>query len=152
MRKEFLSRSPEETELLGVKVGKKAFSGMVVACVGDLGAGKTTFIRGVARGLGSKLKVTSPTFVLLHIYDDGRLPLYHFDAYRLGSEAEFEALGAEEYLWGDGVSVVEWADKVRGTLPVEKLEVILGHKGDMERSLELRGEGERYRLWLEKLE
>lgn len=112
------------TEALGRQLGPLLFPGAVVALVGGLGAGKTHFTRAVAEGLGVKnpAAVTSPTFTLVHEYP-GRLPVYHFDTYRLNSPAEFVALGTDEYFHGDGVCLVEWADRVTRELPGERLEL-----------------------------
>lgn len=107
--------------LLGGVVGP----GAVLLLQGDLGAGKTTFVKGLARGLGiDPDDVSSPTFTLIHEYR-GEMPLYHFDAYRLERPLEFVELGAEEYLLGDGVSAIEWGDRVRDELPAERLEIDL---------------------------
>ena len=112
------------TEALGRRLGSLLFPGAVVALVGGLGAGKTHFVRAVAEGLGVRnpATVTSPTFTLVHEYP-ARLPIYHFDAYRLNTPAEFAALGTDEYFHGDGVCLVEWADRVTEVLPAERLEL-----------------------------
>lgn len=122
---EKLSHTEEETRALGAELGRRLFAGAVVALHGPLGAGKTTFVKGVARGLEAEEEdVTSPTFVLLQIYE-GRLPIYHFDAYRLEEAKELSAIGAEEYLWGDGVSLLEWAERATPILPPDRLEVTI---------------------------
>jgi len=110
----------------------------VIALVGGLGAGKTVFVKGLARGLGVRPahEVTSPTFVLITEYP-GRLTLYHVDAYRLEGAADFEALGADEILFGDGVCVIEWADRLAGCLPEDRLEVALAVEGPLSRRLAL---------------
>src|SRR6188474_3546299 len=110
------------TEALGRRLGALLFPGAVVALVGQLGAGKTHFARAIAEGLGVKnpAAVNSPTFTLIHEYP-ARLPIYHFDAYRLAGAREFADLGVEEYFHGDGVCLVEWADRVAITLPPEHL-------------------------------
>jgi len=118
------SGSPEATRVLGERLGELLRPGDVVALMGELGAGKTCFVQGVARGLGIAAKVTSPTFVLIREYE-GRLPLYHFDAYRLGGPEEFRELGSEEYFDASGVSVIEWAECVAAALPEDRLEVEL---------------------------
>jgi tRNA threonylcarbamoyladenosine biosynthesis protein TsaE len=114
------------TLALGRRLGERLFPGAVLALVGPLGAGKTHFTRGVCEGLGvaDSRVVTSPTFVLIQEYD-GRLPVYHFDAYRLDGPAPFAALGADEYLYGDGVCLVEWADRVEPVLPPGRLTVVI---------------------------
>lgn len=108
--------SPEETEALGAFVADGLLPGDRVGLVGDLGAGKTRFVRGVARGLGAKGLVKSPSFTLVNIYEGGRIPLYHIDLYRLGSVEELYGAGLEEYIYGDGVSVIEWADSMPAML------------------------------------
>lgn len=107
---------PEQTMLCGEIMGKLIPRGSVVGLTGDLGAGKTVFAKGLARGLGTEEEPNSPTFVIMNCYE-GSVPLFHFDVYRLSGGAEFEDTGYEEFFYGDGVSVVEWADKVRDVLP-----------------------------------
>src|SRR3954467_15471168 len=112
------------TEAFGRRLGGLLFPGAVVALVGRLGAGKTHLTRAIAEGLGVRnpAGVNSPTFVLIQEYP-ARLPVYHFDAYRLSGPREFAELGVEEYFHGDGVSIIEWADRVEATLPVEQLRI-----------------------------
>ncbi|MBQ6621381.1 MAG: tRNA (adenosine(37)-N6)-threonylcarbamoyltransferase complex ATPase subunit type 1 TsaE [Mogibacterium sp.] len=110
-----------ETRDLGLELSSCLEVGDVIALVGDLGTGKTTLTRYIAEGLGIKGSVSSPTFTIIKEYHDGRLPLYHFDAYRLGSGDELLDIGGEEYLYGNGVCVVEWADLVTDVLPEESL-------------------------------
>lgn len=112
-----ISKSVEDTIAAGRKIGASARAGDVFALVGDLGAGKTQLVKGIAHGLGADAEVTSPTFTLIHEYAGGRLPLYHFDFYRLESKAEVLRLGIDEYLFADGVCVVEWADRFRELMP-----------------------------------
>ncbi len=112
-----ISPDPAETLALGRAEGERCVAGDVIALCGELGAGKTQFVKGLAAGLGVASEVTSPTFTLIHEYAGGRLPVYHFDFYRLHSAAEAMALGLDEYLEGAGVSVIEWADKFPGLLP-----------------------------------
>src|SRR5437867_6574139 len=114
------------TEALGRRLGSALFPGAVVALIGPLGAGKTQLVRAVAEGLGiaDSRAVSSPTFVLIQEYD-ARLPIYHFDAYRLRGPAEFSDLGVHEYFEGRGVCLVEWADRVEVCLPAEQLRVVL---------------------------
>jgi len=128
------SRSPAETQALGERLGARLAPGAVVACTGLLGAGKTCFLQGLARGLGVASDVTSPTFVLINQYR-GRLPLYHLDAYRTGSLTELVDLGLEEMLDGDGVTVIEWADKLLPLLPARTIRVHLSGLGDEPREI-----------------
>jgi tRNA threonylcarbamoyladenosine biosynthesis protein TsaE len=108
----FISRSPDETAALGEAWGREVQAGWVLALTGGLGAGKTQLVRGLARGLGSPARVHSPTFVLLHIYDGGRLPLHHLDLYRLAGPEELMGAGLDEYLYAhNAVTVVEWAER-----------------------------------------
>lgn len=111
MAKTYVTRSPEETFGLGKQLGQKLKDGDIVALCGDLGAGKTMFAKGIAAGLGITEEVTSPTFTLLKEYE-GRLKLYHFDLYRIEEEEELKETGFYDYLGGEGVCVIEWADKV----------------------------------------
>lgn len=113
----FASRHPSETAALGRRLAAAAAPGEVWALAGTLGAGKTHFVQGVAAGLGCDAAVTSPTFTLVHEYPGGRLPLYHFDFYRLKNAAEALALDLDEYLDGDGLTVIEWGDKFPELLP-----------------------------------
>ena len=113
--------SEKETELLGGKIGRAAKPGMVVALIGDLGTGKTTLTKAIARGLGVTETVTSPTFNIIREYKSGRIPLYHFDVYRIADPDEMFELGYEEYFYGDGICVVEWADIIEELLPEEAL-------------------------------
>ncbi len=108
----FNSCSPEETEGLGEALSKNLSRGNRIGLVGELGAGKTAFVRGIARGLGASCPVKSPSFSILNIYEGGRLPLYHIDLYRLNTVNEFYDAGLGEYFFNNGVCVVEWADRV----------------------------------------
>ena len=134
VREVSVSTSPEDTQALGERLGRDLAPGAVVACVGELGAGKTCFLQGLARGLGVTGAVTSPTFVLINQYR-GRLPVYHLDAYRTDSLAEVVDLGLEEMLHGDGVTVIEWADKVAGLLPADAITVTIAGLGDEPRQI-----------------
>ena len=126
----FMSSSPEETFCLGEKLGRSLAPGAVVALRGGLGAGKTLFTRGIARALNIDDEITSPTYTLLAVYGDsaaaGSVPLYHFDAYRLSGDDDFIALGAEEYLYGRGVSVIEWSERVTASIPDGAITVEIG--------------------------
>jgi tRNA threonylcarbamoyladenosine biosynthesis protein TsaE len=133
------------TEAFGRRLGSLLLPGAVVALVGPLGAGKTHLARAVAAGLGvpDPRVVTSPTFVLIQEYA-GRLPVYHFDVYRLRGESDFADLGVLEYFEGDGVCLVEWADRAAGLLPAERLWVQLAVVGETARRATVQGVGERY--------
>lgn len=109
---EFVSHSPADTEALGERWGRAAQSGLVLALSGDLGAGKTQFVRGLARGLGISSRVHSPTFTLVNEYGGGRLKLFHLDLYRLETREQLAGAGVEEFLSPDGVSVIEWAERI----------------------------------------
>jgi tRNA threonylcarbamoyladenosine biosynthesis protein TsaE len=115
----FTSKSVEETIAAGRTYGQNAAKGDVFALTGDLGAGKTQFVKGFVAGLGSNAEVTSPTFVLVHEYGDGRLPAYHFDFYRLDNSDAVLRLGFDDYVFGDGVSLIEWADRYPDLIPKE---------------------------------
>ena len=123
------TESPEATYRLGQEFAKQLGAGNVVSLQGKLGTGKTTFTKGVGRGLGiDPDHITSPTFTLLNEYSGGTLPVYHFDAYRIGSLEEFFDLGYEEYVYGSGVCVIEWADRIEPLLPVEAIRIRLEHE------------------------
>lgn len=111
------TNSEKETYEFGYEMGCKAKKGQVFSLTGDLGVGKTVFTKGLAAGLGIKEPVNSPTFTIMQIYEGGRLPLYHFDVYRIGDVEEMDEIGYEDYLYGEGVSLIEWADLVREILP-----------------------------------
>ena len=113
---EYISKSEAETEALGVRLAERLEPGQTIAFTGDLGAGKTAFTRGLARGLGIGERVTSPTFTIVNEYEGGRLPLFHFDMYRLSAPEELFAIGWEDYLDRGGVCAVEWSENVAGAL------------------------------------
>lgn len=138
--------SPAQTARLGEKMGELLEGGEVICLYGELGAGKTCFVQGLALGLGVKERITSPTFALIHEYK-GRLTLYHMDFYRLADPLELEALGYEEYFYGRGVCVIEWAGRVRELLPGERLDVEISAGGgfEEERIIRLYPHGGRYR-------
>jgi tRNA threonylcarbamoyladenosine biosynthesis protein TsaE len=115
----YTSDSPSETESAGRDFAKGLRAGNVVALVGPLGAGKTQFVKGLVAELGAPVAVTSPTFTLVHEYTGGRLPVYHFDFFRLEERQSVQRLGLDEYFFGDGISVVEWADKFPDLLPAD---------------------------------
>jgi tRNA threonylcarbamoyladenosine biosynthesis protein TsaE len=147
------TRSAEETLALGRRIGLAAARGDVLALVGELGSGKTVLAKGVAEGLSaaSAREVTSPTFVLCREYLGGRIPFYHFDAYRLRGAADLEHIGAGEILGGDGLAAVEWADRAPGALPSDHLEVRLEVTGAESRRLTLQARGPSAERLLEAL-
>jgi tRNA threonylcarbamoyladenosine biosynthesis protein TsaE len=132
-----VSESPEETRAAGERLGARLGPGAVVACIGELGAGKTCFLQGLARGLGVESAVTSPTFVLVNQYR-GRLPVYHLDAYRTETLTELVDIGVEELVHGDGVTIIEWADKLLPLLPPRAIIVTLTGLGDEPRRIVVR--------------
>ena len=109
----------KDTYELGEKIGQMAKPGMVISLTGDLGVGKTVFTQGLAKGLGIEEPVNSPTFTIVQVYEEGRLPLYHFDVYRIEEPEEMEEIGYEEYFYGQGVCLVEWASLVEEIIPPE---------------------------------
>lgn len=115
--KRYESFSAEDTYNIGRKLGEAAQPGDVYALIGDLGVGKTVFTKGFARGLGITEAVNSPTFTILQIYEEGRIPLYHFDVYRIEDPEEMEEVGFDDYIFGDGVSLIEWANRIEEILP-----------------------------------
>jgi tRNA threonylcarbamoyladenosine biosynthesis protein TsaE len=119
------SYSPEQTYAIGKEIGEKAKEGDVFSLIGDLGVGKTVFTKGFAAGLGIEEDITSPTFTLVNEYDDGRLPFYHFDVYRIQDVSEIEEIGYEEYFYGSGVTLVEWANKIEALLPKDTKTIII---------------------------
>ncbi len=133
------SKSVKETMEIGVKFAKGLKRGDCVALIGDLGAGKTVFTKGVAKGLGVKNAryVNSPTFVIIKEHK-GRFPLYHFDLYRLDSHSGFDDMNCEEYFYGDGVTVIEWADKIRELLPDRRWEISLVAIDEKHRNIEIK--------------
>ena len=117
------TNNPQETFRVGIELGEKAEPGQVFTLTGDLGVGKTVLTQGLAKGLGIGEPVNSPTFTIVQVYDEGRLPFYHFDVYRIGDVEEMEEIGFEEYVMGDGVSLIEWADLIEEILPAERTEI-----------------------------
>ncbi|HJC50035.1 MAG TPA: tRNA (adenosine(37)-N6)-threonylcarbamoyltransferase complex ATPase subunit type 1 TsaE [Candidatus Anaerostipes avistercoris] len=111
------SNSAEETFRLGEKIGQEAQAGQVFCLYGDLGVGKTVFTQGLAKGLGIDDTVQSPTFTIVREYEEGRLPFYHFDVYRIGDIEEMDEIGYEYYVYGEGVCLIEWADLIKEILP-----------------------------------
>jgi phosphoribosylanthranilate isomerase len=146
-----ISHSPEETKNIGKEIGEKSFAGTLIALCGDLGSGKTAFVQGLADGLDVKSFVTSPTFVIINQYK-GRLPLYHIDTYRLRSSEDMYELGYEEFFYGDGITAIEWAQKVEELLPEEYLRIELTYIGESERQIILTPCGQKYIDLIEEAE
>jgi len=119
------TRTPEETFFVGERLGELCCSGQVYSLCGDLGTGKTVFAQGFAKGLGIADPVNSPTFTILQVYSAGRMPFYHFDVYRIADVAEMEEIGYEEYFYGDGVCLIEWADLIEEILPERYVKVTI---------------------------
>lgn len=138
----FISHSTEETMEFASTLAERLEPGSVITLEGDLGAGKTTFTKGLAKGLGIKRTVNSPTFTIIKEYTQGNLPLYHMDVYRL--EESEEDLGFEEYFHGEGVTVVEWAQFIADQLPAEILHIKIEYKNENERQIVLKPNGDRY--------
>ncbi len=111
------TNSPAETFALGRQIGEQAKPGEVYTLIGDLGVGKTVFTQGLAAGLGITEAVNSPTFTIVQVYEDGRIPFYHFDVYRIGDVEEMDEVGYEDYVYGEGVSLIEWANLIEEILP-----------------------------------
>ena len=138
---EFITHSPEETEKIGEALAQSLQPGTILAYRGDLGAGKTAFTRGLARGLGCKETVTSPTYTIVNEYLGGRLPLFHFDMYRLASSDDLWDIGWEDYLDRGGVCAVEWSENVREALPPDAVTVTIARcpENDSWRSITIEG-------------
>ncbi|MDA8096776.1 MAG: tRNA (adenosine(37)-N6)-threonylcarbamoyltransferase complex ATPase subunit type 1 TsaE [Desulforudis sp.] len=147
---ELTSNAPEDTREIGRDLGRLLQPGDIICLYGQLGAGKTALAQGVALGLGIEGPVTSPTFILINEYQ-GRLPLYHFDAYRLKGAADFALLGYEEYFYDEGVALVEWADRVTEVLPRERLDIEIKPDGEERRLLRFKPYGKRYLALVEDL-
>ncbi len=109
--------SAEETYEIGKEIGKNAQPGSIYALIGDLGVGKTVFTQGVAAGLGIREHINSPTFTIVQVYEEGRLPFYHFDVYRIGDPEEMDEIGYEDYFYGEGICFVEWANLIEELMP-----------------------------------
>lgn len=143
--KVFEAKSPEETFFLGKKLGEGCRPGQVYVLTGELGAGKTVFTQGFARGLGITGPVNSPTFTILQIYEEGRLPFYHFDVYRIQDPEEMEEIGYEDCFCGEGVCLVEWGELIEELLPEERIQVLLEkdpERGFDYRKIRIKGPGE----------
>ena len=121
----FETFSEEETFALGEKIGKEAKAGQVYTLLGDLGVGKTVFTQGVAKGLGITEAICSPTFTIVQVYEEGRMPFYHFDVYRIGELEEMEEIGYEDYFYGEGISFVEWANLIEELIPDDRIQITI---------------------------
>ena len=151
MKKSFTTNSPEETKSLGKKIGKLLKQGNVVALIGNLGAGKTVIAKGLCSGLGVKEDyITSPTYTIINQYD-GRIPVYHIDLYRLKNSKELYNLGWDEYIYGHGACIIEWADRAAEMLSEEYLTVNLEVMGKDKRKITLQAKGDSYKSLLERV-
>lgn len=130
------TRSPGQTFEIGVRLGRKAKPGQVYTLTGDLGVGKTVFTQGFAKGLGIEEPVSSPTFTIVQVYEEGRLPFYHFDVYRIGDVEEMDEIGYEDYVMGEGVCLIEWANLIEEILPEKRTEIVI--EKDLEEGFEFR--------------
>ena len=130
------TNSAEESFALGKALGEKASPGQIYTLDGDLGTGKTVFTQGVAAGLGITEAISSPTFTIIQEYDTGRLPLYHFDVYRIGDIEEMEEIGYDDYFFGEGICLIEWADLIREILPEHVIRITI--EKDLEKGFDYR--------------
>ena len=130
------THDPEETYEVGRTIGMNAKPGQIYTLTGDLGVGKTVFTQGVAAGLGITEPVNSPTFTIIQEYEDGRLPFYHFDVYRIGDLEEMEEIGYDDYFFGQGICLIEWAELIEEILPEKRIEVTI--EKDLEKGFEYR--------------
>ena len=138
------TENPEETFALGQKIGRAATPGQVYTLTGDLGVGKTVFTQGVASGLGITEPVNSPTFTIVQVYEEGRLPFYHFDVYRIGDIEEMEEIGYDDYFFGEGICLIEWAELIEEILPENRISITI--EKDLSRGFDYR------RIMIEGLE
>ena len=141
---DILSHSIDETQRLGARLGQLARAGDVFCLEGDLGSGKTCFTQGLGRGLGVVEAIHSPTFILANEHRSGRLPLYHLDVYRMRGADEALGIGLDDYVYGDGVCVIEWAEKIDAALPTERLWITFRHIDENTRGLTIHASGARY--------
>ena len=130
------SFSPEETLELGKKMGQQALPGEVYTLVGDLGVGKTVFTQGIALGLEIEESICSPTFTIVQVYEEGRMPFYHFDVYRIGDIEEMDEIGYEDYFYGEGLCMIEWANLIEEILPSKRKEITI--EKDLEKGFDYR--------------
>ncbi len=134
--KQIESFSAEDTYALGKKLGENAKPGDVYTLLGDLGVGKTVLTQGIADGLGIKEAICSPTFTIVQVYDEGRMPFYHFDVYRIGDIEEMDEIGYEDYFYGDGLTIIEWANLIEEILPSKRKEITI--EKDLEKGFDYR--------------
>lgn len=134
--KQIESFSAEDTHALGKKLGENAKPGDVYILLGDLGVGKTVLTQGIADGLGIKEAICSPTFTIVQVYDEGRMPFYHFDVYRIGDIEEMDEIGYEDYFYGDGLTMIEWANLIEEILPSKRKEITI--EKDLEKGFDYR--------------
>ncbi|MCR5736421.1 MAG: tRNA (adenosine(37)-N6)-threonylcarbamoyltransferase complex ATPase subunit type 1 TsaE [Eubacterium sp.] len=132
----FETNSEKETFEIGRKLGESAKPGQIFCLNGDLGVGKTVFTKGFASGLGIAEEVNSPTFTIVQVYDDGKLPLYHFDVYRIGDPEEMYEIGFEDYFYGEGVCLVEWSQLIEELIPEDAVQILI--EKDLEKGLDYR--------------
>lgn len=130
------SFSAEETHALGMKMGQEAQPGDVYTLVGDLGVGKTVLTQGIAEGLGIEEAICSPTFTIVQVYEEGRMPFYHFDVYRIGDIEEMDEIGYEDYFYGEGLTMIEWANLIEEILPEKRKEITI--EKDLEKGFDYR--------------
>ena len=130
------TNTPKETFDFGKSLGESAKAGTVYTLIGDLGVGKTVFTQGLAKGLEIEEPISSPTFTIVQVYEEGRLPLYHFDVYRIGDVEEMEEIGYEDYFYGQGVSLIEWANLIEEILPEQYTEIKI--EKDLEKGFDYR--------------
>jgi tRNA threonylcarbamoyladenosine biosynthesis protein TsaE len=130
------TRTPEETFAAGRKIGENALPGQIYTLIGDLGVGKTVFTQGVAAGLGITEPICSPTFTIIQEYEDGRLPFYHFDVYRIGDIEEMEEIGYDDYFFGNGICLIEWANLIEEILPENRIQITI--EKDLEKGFDYR--------------
>ena len=135
---EFNSRSPENTEKLGTKIGQLVTEGMIVCLSGDLGTGKTTLTKSIAKALDVEEYVTSPSYTIVNEYE-GKYPVYHFDVYRINEVEELYEIGYEEYFFGQGVTIIEWASMIMELIPEEAIKIEIERLDDMERQFSITG-------------
>ena len=131
----FISNSPAETETIGRQLAEEIGVGSVLALKGDMGSGKTVFVKGLVAALGSRADVTSPTFTIVHEYRGGRVPVYHFDFFRLEKREPVARLGLDDYFFGDGVSVIEWADRCAELIPQQARWILFEIKSENQRAI-----------------